>query len=256
MNYMILQESADKGVYSLRTNTTIEGGGVIDGNKLAKIGITLRKCHGATIRDLTLMNTTLYGFQAALNSQEAGNSIVNNVKFLNPYHIESAIAINNNRNDCTYDNITIVNFKSAVVTYAGNAKFTNVQPWITYSPFWKESVAFDCYGAWVMMVGCGADTMRRLIKCHNNYFFASIINCAAFKNDAVVSDELAKQYPPIIIDKNGAKYSQIQMIGGVYWYNVPYTLFSDVSSSDQILINRYNSSKTNQRSNVTNGSDK
>lgn len=256
MEYMILLESQDKGVMTLRTNASISGGGVLDGNQKAKIGIVLRKCLRAQVSDLTISNTLKYGFQAALNSNEAGNCMLTNMVFLNPNSIEEAVAINNNRADCTYQNIGIINYRTAVVSSGMNAKFTNVQPWIVNTNFWQNSVAFDCYSPYVIMYGCGADTMRKFIKCHSDYFFASIVNCAAFKNDKVVSDDLAKRYPPVIIDKNNTKNSQVQMIGGVYWYNIPYKIFSEVSPSDQILINRYNSSKTNLKSNVANSSDK
>lgn len=256
MEYMVLLDSHDNGVMTLRTHARIYGGGVLDGNQKAKIGVTLRKCLRAQVSEITICNTLKYGFQAALNSTEAGNSVLSNVVFLNPHSVDDAIAINNNRADCTYQNIGIVNYRTAVISSGTNAKFTNVQPWIVNSSFWQNSVAFDCYSPYIIMYGCGADTMRKFIKCHSDYFFASVVNCAAFKNDKVVSDALAMKYPPVIIDKNNTKYSQIQMVGGVYWYNIPYKIFSDVSQSDQILINRYNSLKANLKSNVANTSDK
>ena len=256
MSYMILLDSEDYGVFSLRTNASVSGGGVIDGNRKAQCGIVLRKCLGAKICNLTILNTLKYGFQAALKSTESGNSIVENVNFLNPHSLAGAVAVNNNRADCTYQNLSIVNFQSAVVSSAENAKFINIQSWITTNKFWENSIAFDCYSPYIIMYGCSADTMRRLIKCHNDYFFASLVNCAAFKNDKVVSDDIGKIYPPVIIDKNGINNSQIQMIGGVYWYNIPYQIFSEVSSSDQILINRYNSNKANIKSNISNSSNK
>lgn len=247
MDVVILGDFPDKGIYNLRKNFLINGGGTIDANGKAKVGIALRKAHHAVISQLTVKNATEYGFKAAVNTKEAGNSLLREMIFMNEMSIPNAVGILNNRSDCTYEHISIVNYKIGVECRSQNAKFTDVHPWLINPEFWEESVAFDCYCPHVTLISSEADTMRKLIRCHEDYFFATVINCAAYKNDVVVSDGLATKYKPLVIDKNGYKNSKLTVIGGVYWFSVPYDICPNIEESDTFTINRYNSKMTNYK---------
>ena len=88
------------------------------------------------------------------------------------------------------------------------------------------------------MIGKGVD-----------YFFANVINCRAFKNNDIVSDNLARRYPPLIIDKNGSRDTQIFINGGAYWFEVPYNIIENPSSYDNIRINRYHRARISNHGN-------
>ena len=229
-------------IYTMQVMPRIHGGGCIDGNNVATIGIVLRYGRCMLVEDLLIKNITQYGLQAAGSDKDmSGYCHVYKCIFENESSNRDAIAINNNRTDCIYDDINIVNFRIAVRHAGAGGKFTNVSAWLTDSSLWNGSVVFSCEESDLTLYNCEADTMQKLLKIGRgvNYFFANIINCRAFKNNDIVPDRLARQYPPLIIDKNGSQQTQIFINGGAYWFDVPYNIIENLSSFDNIRINRY-----------------
>lgn len=245
-NGMIIGDFAtneEKEIFGLSTNKMIYGGGCINANYKASTGIVLNRCLRTVIKDITIKNVNKYGFQASVDGKAAGNCFMLNCVFKNEdnwhdnkstTHHQNAIAIYNNKSDCDYTNIEIVNFQTAVLHEAYNGIFTNVHAWLRDDYYWPNSVTFDCLYPDITLTNCEADTMRRLVKCHTNNFHAAIVNCRSYNNTAVVNDKTATKYPPIIIDKDGVKNTQINVTGGYYWFNTPYQLCSSKSEQDNI----------------------
>ncbi len=244
-------------VYGLQLQPKIYGGGCIDGCYKASVGILLNKGFRVIVRDLTIKDFNKFGFVAALSKDAAGSSIMQNCTFVNDdgyqngpssiRHHPNAVAIRNNRYDCTYEDVMIINYQVGVVHEADNGKFTNIHTWLRDGFYWPNSVVFDCYAPDVTLVTCDADTMRKLVKCHSDYFFANIISSRAYKNPDVVSDELARRYPPLIVDKGDTKDSQVYLSGGAYWFEVPYEIINNLSSFDCVKVHRYNRGKVTMK---------
>lgn len=244
-------------VYGLQLQPKIYGGGCIDGRYKASVGILLNKGFRVIVRDLTIKDFNKFGFVAALSKDAAGSSIMQNCTFVNDdgyqnspssiQHHPNAVAIRNNRYDCTYEDVMIINYQVGVVHEADNGKFTNIHSWLRDGFYWPNSVVFDCYAPDVTLVACDADTMRKLVKCHSDYFFANIISSRAYKNPDVVSDELACKYPPLIVDKGDTKDSQVYLSGGAYWFEVPYEIINNLSSFDRVKVHRYNRGKVTMK---------
>lgn len=231
------------GVYGLTHLPKIYGGGTIDGNNMANIAIKLHQGYRVMVEHLYIKNILCYGFVAAENSAAGGSCVVRDCVFENHPNtnpnasdyglLDQAIAIHNNRADCNYENIMIIDFKVAVKHCALNGKYINVHAWLSSSLYWSESVVFKCHQPDLNLYCCDADTMRKLVEVENvPYFFANIINCRAYKNNSIVSNELASSYKPMAIDKGDMEWSQIMIIGGVYWFDVEYVLISALSPSD------------------------
>ncbi len=249
MVYADYIQTPKREVYGLQVQPRIYGGGCLDGAYQASVGLLLNKGYRVIIRDLTFRNFNQYGFVAALTRSAAGSSIMQSCTFINDdgyyaskssiKHHPDAKAILNNRYDCTYEDITTVNYRIAVVHEADNGKFTNVHSWLRDGYYWENSIVFDCYAPDVTLIACDADTMRKLIVCHKNNFFASVTDCRAYKNPIVVSDDLARRYPPLIIDTGNTTNSQVYLTGGDYWFDVPYKIISKMSPYDKVSIRRY-----------------
>lgn len=248
-DYMVVGE---KEIFGLSTNKMIYGGGCINGDYKASVGIVLGKCLRTVIKDITIKNVSQYGFKASINGKSAGNCFMQNCVFKNEdswnndrsaTHHPGAIAIYNNKSDCDYTNIEIVNFQTAVRHEAYNGNFTNLHAWLRDSYYWANSTVFDCFYPDITLSGCEADTMRRLLKCHSSGFFANITNCRSYNNTDVVGNKLATQYPPVVVDKNGFNDTQIYMSGGYYWFDTPYRVISNVSGKDLIQQYRVNGEK-------------
>ncbi len=253
--YADFLQAPKREVYGLQVQPRIYGGGCLDGDYKASVGLLLNKGYRVIVRDLTFRNFNQYGFVAALSRTAAGSSVMQSCTFINDdgyygsratiKHHPDAKAILNNRYDCVYEDITTVNYRIAVVHEADNGKFTNVHSWLRDGFYWENSIVFDCYAPDVTLVGCEADTMQKLIMCHKNFFFASVTDCRAYKNPDVVSDELARRYPPLIVDKGDTKDSQVYLTGGDYWFEVPYRIINNMSAYDHVSIRRYNRNKVN-----------
>lgn len=244
VNSMIVGDYTTEGtkeIFGLSTAKMIYGGGCINGDYKASVAIALNRCLRTIIKDVTIKNVNLYGFQASLDGKSAGNCFMQNCIFKNEdawnndkssTHHPKAIAIYNNKSDCVYTNIEIVNFQTAVRHESYNGMFTNVHAWLRDDYYWQNSVTFDCFYPDITLTNCEADTMRRLIKCNCNNFHGNTYNCRSYNNTSVVSNNLASSFVPIIIDKNGFNNCQITINGGYYWFDTPYKMFSVTSSKD------------------------
>lgn len=239
-------------IYTMKVMPHIHGGGCIDGNNTATIGIVLRYGRSMLVENLVIKNMTVYGLQAAeTDNDTSGYCRVYKCIFENESGNRDVIAINNNRTDCLYEDVNIVNFRIAVRHAGAGGKFTNVSAWLTDGNLWNGSVVFLCNESDLTLYNCEADTMQKLIMIGKgvDYFFANVINCRAFKNNDIVSDNLARRYPPLIIDKNGSRDTQIFINGGAYWFEVPYNIIENPSSYDNIRINRYHRARISNHGN-------
>ncbi len=271
IEYMICGDfSGRHTVAELALMPKIYGGGCIDGNGMAKTGVTFYRSRQSALEGLTIQNTTEYGFKASRDETVAGNCIVSNCVFQNwlknPAAKKRVIAILNNRTDCVYEDIEIVDYQIAVRHDGLNGKYTNVHAWLLDATLWNSSVVFDCQQPDLTLLGCEADTMCSLIRFDRPYFFASIVNCRAYVNESVVdlnavdSKGNPRYAMPLVIDKTianaskdrtqGAKgrLSQIMLYGGVFWYELgrntlKYRIVDEMSPHDQIELRRYQRSQ-------------
>lgn len=253
-------------VPDLEVMPRIYGGGCIDGNGRAKTGVTFYRSRLSLLEGLTIQNTTEYGFKASRNETEAGNCIVRDCLFQNwlkdPVSKKKVVAILNNRTDCVYEDIEIVDYQIAVRHDGLNGKYTNVHAWLLDPTLWNSSVVFDCLQPDLTLLGCEADTMCSLLRFDRPYFFASIVNCRAYVNESVVdlnavdSRGNPRYMMPLVIDKTIAnaskdnirgargRQSQIMLYGGVFWYNLrgnmlKYRIMDEASPHDQVEMRRY-----------------
>ncbi len=240
-----------KDVYGLHPLPRISGGGCIDGNYRASVGIQLHQGFRTVIRDLTIKNVLSYGLVTSTVPGVSGNCFVENCMFQNTdnydtdlssvtVHHPEAVAILNNRNDCVYSNIEIVNFQTAVRHTAPNAVFTNLHAWLRDPFYWDNSVVFDCFSPDITLNGCEADTMRKLLKSHNTGFFATVMNCKAYNNTDIVSDKMAARSMPVVVEKYDDADSHVVVTGGSFWFETPYSIINRPSVNDRVESCRYN----------------
>lgn len=250
------KEAGAADVYGLETMPKIYGGGCIDGDYKAQVGIQLHLGFRTIIRDLCVKNVLQYGFVASTVPGASGNSFMEDCMFQNTdnYNADlgnitqhhAATAIWNNRSDCVYNNVEIVNFPIAVRHEGLNGNFTNVHAWLRDPFYWESSVVFDCYVPDITLNGCEADTMRKLlVNRTSKYFFANLVNCRAYNNPIVVSEALARRYPPLVVDCGEDDETQIMLTGGCFWYDTPYQVINSKSPLDKVSVTRFNRSKTN-----------
>ena len=172
-----------------------------------------------------------------------GSIWVSDVHLITNYYNDypDAVGIEANRSDSAFYRVSIHDFIRSVVISAGGCKFTEVHCTMFGDKNWKDTVAFTMETASAAHFNmCDADTMRTFMHLKRNYVVATIDNCTHFKADEEVSDEVALEYPPISFKKDeGCENSVLCIIGGYYWFNVPYTLIVPFLN-DIVLVSRYN----------------
>ena len=155
-----------------------------------------------------------------------------------------AVGIEANRSDSTFYRVSIHNFIRSVIISSGGCKFTEVHCTMFGDKNWEKTVAFTFEtNSPAHFDLCDCDTMRTFALLKRNYVVATFVNCTHFKADPEVSDEVAKAYMPISFKKEeGCENSVITIIGGYFWFNVPYILIEPFLN-DLVLVSRYNTSQ-------------
>ena len=207
MKYLIFGDffklSPTHGIYDAASLRAISGGGTLDGNGLAEIGAVMRRGLRSRISNLTIKGVTKAGILTAYDSEEIGNCYISEIVIMNNLSLKNTIGIWNNRSDCTFSKIEIINFQIGIRNDAGNGKYVDVHPWLLDSSLWENSVAFESSAGGMTLISCEADTMRKFIKCKNKIGDNYLIACKSFINEGVIPKNLSRQFPQIFIDKNG-----------------------------------------------------
>ena len=243
--------------FGLRVQPIISGGGCIDANGLAKTAIALIYGYRTHVTDLIIKNFLEYGFVSTIVEGASGSCLVQRCVFLNQLTSGSVnstgsclpAAINNNKPDCTFENIEIYGFNTGVVHNAENGVYRNMHIWRESAQSWTDTVAFHCLTPQISLISCSADNIRKFVQIwatvkNSNGFFANIINC---RTSADISTNPEGNGEPIIIYKTiSSQYpslgssTTIILQGGVFWYEIPFRIVNIISNMDKIIVTRYN----------------
>lgn len=235
-------------IFILEMLPMIYGGGCIDGNCEAKIGLELEMGFRVIIKDLVFKNCKYCGLQTSQTVPHPdpedetkilyaiGNNYIQDCIFLNEYHYDASgdyqtYAIVNTCNDSVFTNIEIVDYKIGVFNVGLGASYTNLHAWlphgcqisktagriteitsVDYNNFWPASAVIKSPGNDVTLISCAADTMRKMLICESSIFKAHIYNCRMILNADVVSVAIVNQMPAVVVD-NTAVASSVKIIG-------------------------------------------
>jgi siroheme synthase len=94
------------GIYDAESLRTISGGGVLDGNGLAEIEAAMRR----GLRSQIIKGVTKAGILTAYDPEEIEHRYVSGIVIMNNLSLKNTIGIWNNRCDCTFSKIEIINF--------------------------------------------------------------------------------------------------------------------------------------------------
>lgn len=243
MEYMIVGDYPDVNIYSIKRLPIITGGGTIDGNGLADILCSFDRGVKVTIRDIQFKNAKVACIKAS-KSGVSGNLAVTNCTFINQIKSTTAVGIIANKSDSYYSDCSFLDYGTAITVLSGNNQFIRMHPWLADSSLWENSVVFDMQYPELNADSCEADTIRRFCKIGVDYAFLNVYNPSLYKNSSVVSDALATQYPPILIEKGSSNYSRVYVSGGKTYFQVPYLITDKEDPYDSIFIPRFASANT------------
>ncbi len=257
---MIEASYTDRGfpreIFSMEMLPMIYGGGCIDCNCEAKIGLELRLGFRVVIKDIIFKNGKYCGLQTSPVEQDnnghdvipAGHCFVHDCLFLNEYHFDENVnyqtyAIVNTCNDSAFTNIEIVDYKIGVFNVGAGSSFTNLHAWLTKgcivqkdvetgaitniisssdqnffnNDFWADSAVIASPGNDITLVSCACDTMRKMLVSSCSPFKAMIFNCRMILNPVVMETATVGIYPPVVVDSSGLP-SSVKIIGGYVGY--------------------------------------
>ena len=213
MTYMI---SMRKDRFTLNDgNHTISGGGKIDGNAKVKVLITCGNGLRNHIYNLYLCGATEAIFKPLDREKDDNlNVYFYNCILYNTAQSKDAVAVYNNKADCIYQNLEIIDFRIAIDDY-GVGKYTEVHPWISNKEMYPNSVAFNVNRGRITLVNSEGDSYQYFVK-FNVQAIALIINGSHFINKGLIPDSMTRDYPPLTIFKGKYPSSVVSIYGGRY----------------------------------------
>ena len=259
--------SQRREIFRMEMMPMIYGGGCIDGNLEAKIGLEINNGYRTVIENMVFKNCKYCGLKTSQDNSTVGNCYARNCLFLNEYHYDEVVggvnqtfAIVNNRSDSVFTNIETADYKVGVLNIGQGAFFTNLHAWLpfqcsikmlngfideiislkvpttcTSNDFWNDSVVIHSIATDLTLVTCTADTMRKMLVCAVNNLTAKIFDCRGFINPDVVDITSNNNYPPVIID-NCNVTTHITIIGTYFNYgNVTPVIFSTQHDNDTCI---------------------
>lgn len=215
----------------------IYGHGIIDANKKANYCVAFRYGRRAYAKELVLKNAInagiICGYENTKGSINIRDFIISNCE----------VGIICNTADSTIDHVTIIDCVIGLECSAGNIKVYNIHHWLSDPTLWENSVTIIHKNTNSgNFINCEADTVRTFYKEYSEFSYVTIINPIQYKNDNIVSDELATTYSPTLIDKSNivegtrGKGTLLNIIGGTCRFTVPFNIVTEDSRFDTIII--------------------
>lgn len=213
-------------------------GGVIDGNYSTNSLISFHKCKGTVLHDMRLIRSNKYGIRASSESSPDGafrieNVSIENTKDITENEVVGTTGIYDNAFDNIYDNVEIINFQRAILTYA--SRFSHIQAWIRSRNLLENSIFAFVDGYDVTFSDISVDTYRVGFKINNYNQNCLINNMLWITNKSVYNDELRTSFPRIIFT---ADYpDRIYNVSNCYIPNEDNLTFSNIALTYSKFVN-------------------
>lgn len=213
------------GIASFQKGRYMCGGGIVDCNGFAKIGVAFKGGLRTRLENISIVDATECCLKPHLQNNDIfGHCYVTQCQFYNTTNNPDVVAIYSNGSDNEYTQLEIVNFKIGIQVL-GSCTCRNIHAWIATPDFasldnnkvWAESTLFYFFGAGnFSCVSCEADTMRYLCRFVSSVGSnITVSDARVFYNSGVIPHEIVRKHPQTVLDGNNKSF-HFDLIGGYY----------------------------------------